>query len=265
MGAFGELVASHIADDFRVWTYDPRLPIGTERRGVLSTTLERVAGCDVVVIATPVSSFEAVLRDIGRACKPGALIVDVGSVKVIPARLMLSLLPQTVHMIATHPLFGPQSARGGLSGLKIAVCPLRDANPRPLVRFLARRLGLEVILTTPEEHGGHCEVVYEGLEIPDSQRLLVKFSLEEQPEEAEVIYINPEAPQLNVAKYIYEYICLAIPLFKVYDCENDDPRPCNEEALRFLSNGGHTEEEAEKEEEEPNPIWAELKKLSNDN
>ncbi|MCB2101965.1 MAG: acyl-CoA dehydrogenase family protein [Rhodobacterales bacterium] len=24
----------------------------------------------------------------------------------------------------------------------------------------------------PEEHGGHCEVVYEGLEIPDSQRLL---------------------------------------------------------------------------------------------
>ena len=103
------------------------------------------------------------------------------------------------------------------------------------------------------------------LPVSDSQRLLVKFSLEEQPEEAEVIYINPEAPQLNVAKYIYEYICLAIPLFKVYDCENDDPRPCNEEALRFLSNGGHTEEEAEKEEEEPNPIWAELKKLSNDN
>ena len=103
------------------------------------------------------------------------------------------------------------------------------------------------------------------LPVADSQRLLVKFSLEEQPEEAEVVYINPETPQLNVAKYIYEYICLAIPLFKVYDCENDDPRPCNEEALRFLNNGGHTEEEAEQEKEEPNPIWDELKKLSNDN
>ena len=103
------------------------------------------------------------------------------------------------------------------------------------------------------------------LPVSDSQRLLVKFSLEEQPEEAEVVYINPETPQLNVAKYIYEYICLAIPLFKVYDCENDNPRPCNEEALRFLNNGGHTEEEAEQEKEEPNPIWDELKKLSNDN
>ena len=103
------------------------------------------------------------------------------------------------------------------------------------------------------------------LPVSDSQRLLVKFSLEEEPEEAEVIFINPEAQQLNVAKYIYEFVCLAVPLFKVYDCENDDPRPCNEEALRYLSNGGQTGEEAEEEEKEANPIWDELKKLSNNN
>ena len=104
-----------------------------------------------------------------------------------------------------------------------------------------------------------------NLPVSDTQRLLVKFSEEEEPEEAEVIFINPEAQQLNVAKYIYEYICLAIPLIRVYDCENDDPRPCNMEALHYLSNGGHAEEEEEKEEEEDNPIWDELKKLSNNN
>lgn len=175
MGAFGELIARHIAGDFRIWAYDPALPIGTHQQGVLSTTLDRVASCNVVVIATPVSSFEAVLRDIGRACKPGALIVDVGSVKVIPAQLMLGLLPQNVHIIATHPLFGPQSARGGLSGLKIAVCPLRGADHRPLVRFLARRLGLEVILTTPEEHDREAAVV-QGL-----THLIAKVLLEMGP------------------------------------------------------------------------------------
>lgn len=103
-----------------------------------------------------------------------------------------------------------------------------------------------------------------NLPVADRQRLLVKFSTEEEPEEADVIFINPEAQQLNVAKYIYEYICLAVPLIRVYDCENDDPRPCNEEALRYLSNGGHTEE-PEEEEKEANPIWDELKKLSNKN
>lgn len=175
MGAFGELIARHTSGDFITCAFDPRLPIGTERRGVLSTTLERVASCDVVVIATPVSSFEPVLRDVGRVCKPGALIVDVGSVKVVPARLMLRLLPQTVHIMATHPLFGPQSARGGLCGLKIAVCPLRGANHRPLVRFLTRRLGLKVILTTPEEHDREAAVV-QGL-----THLIAKVLLEMGP------------------------------------------------------------------------------------
>lgn len=103
-----------------------------------------------------------------------------------------------------------------------------------------------------------------NLPVADRQRLLVKFSTEEEPEEADVIFINPEAQQLNVAKYIYEYICLAVPLIRVYDCENDDPRPCNEEALRYLSNGGQAEE-PEEEEKEANPIWDELKKLSNKN
>lgn len=102
------------------------------------------------------------------------------------------------------------------------------------------------------------------LPVSDSQRLLVKFSLEEEPEEAEVIFISPEAPQLNVARYIYEYICLALPLIRVYDCEREENRPCNEETLRYLNNGGEVEEQAEQEEkEETNPIWDELKKLSN--
>ena len=103
------------------------------------------------------------------------------------------------------------------------------------------------------------------LPVSDTQRLVVKFSLEEEPEQADVIFINPEAQQLNVAKYIYEYICLAVPLIRVYDCEKEDPRPCNQDALRYLSNGGHTAEREEEEEKEANPIWDELKKLSNKN
>ena len=37
-----------------------------------------------------------------------------------------------------------------------------------------------------------------------------------------------------MAKYIYEYIVLSLPLIKVYDCENDDPLPCDEELLERL-------------------------------
>ena len=93
------------------------------------------------------------------------------------------------------------------------------------------------------------------LPIGNQQRLLVKFSLEEELEEAEVIYIHPEAQKLNVSKYIYEYICLAMPMIKVYDCDQEENRPCNEEMLGYLDN-------EEEENTDSNPIWDELKKLN---
>ena len=65
------------------------------------------------------------------------------------------------------------------------------------------------------------------LPIQDCQQLLVKLSTEEAGEDAEVVYLNPEVSQINVAKYIYEFICLSLPLIKVYDCENNEARVCN--------------------------------------
>lgn len=108
-----------------------------------------------------------------------------------------------------------------------------------------------------------CDRCLAAIDLPlqGDQTLMVKYSMEEEPEEAEVVYISPETQVLNVAKYIYEFICLAMPLIKVYDCENDENRVCNEEMLRYLNQ----EPEAEEEAESGNPIWDELKKLNSDN
>lgn len=96
------------------------------------------------------------------------------------------------------------------------------------------------------------------LPIYGEEQLLVKFSLEEESEEAEVIFINPETPKLSVAKYIYEFICLSVPIIKTYDCEADEPRPCDEGMLAYLDTD-------ESQEESGNSVWDELKKLKGDN
>jgi len=107
------------------------------------------------------------------------------------------------------------------------------------------------------------------LPIEGEQRLLVKVSEgaegapTEDPEDPDVIYISPEQQQFNTAPYAYEFICLAIPMIKSYDCMEEEEPPCNEEMLDRL---GLPEEEARPEEEAAdNPIWAELKKLSSNN
>ncbi len=152
-GAFGRLVAAHLAPLFSLRVHDPFVPDSVlVAAGLAPGSLAEAAACPVVVLATPVPTLAAVVRDIAPHLNPGALVLDVGSVKVRPAQIMRSGLPPWVDIVATHPLFGPQSARDGLRGLKIAVCPVRGGRGPKVGAFLRRALGLTVILTTPEAH-----------------------------------------------------------------------------------------------------------------
>ena len=156
-GAFGRLMAQHLRGHFDLYAYDPAQPPAGE--GVTFASLARVATCEIVVLATPVGQFEAVIAAIAPYLNAGTLVLDVGSVKVVPAEIMLRCLPPHVDIVATHPLFGPQSARDGLAGLKIAVCPLRGAGALRVAAFLRRALGLTVIMTTPEAHDREAAMV----------------------------------------------------------------------------------------------------------
>lgn len=177
LGAFGRLIAQHLAPHVPIIAHDPAVPgdVGAAALGepreiavrsaqhgsasrVRIGSLAETAGCDLVILAVPVAAMPKVLADIRPHLTPGAMVIDVGSVKVLPVRLMQELLPPTVDCAGTHPLFGPQSARGGLRGRKIAVCPVRGDVGR-ISAFLRRTLGLDVILTTPEAHDREAALV----------------------------------------------------------------------------------------------------------
>ncbi|MFZ5964443.1 prephenate dehydrogenase/arogenate dehydrogenase family protein [Thalassococcus sp. BH17M4-6] len=160
-GAFGQLAARHLGPHFDITAYDPSPDVAkvAQQLGVRLSPLPSVAQADVVLIAAPVSSFEQVVTEIAAACKSGVLIVDVGSVKVVPSEIMRRLLPDDVDIVASHPLFGPQSATAGIKGLKIAVCPIRGRRHARLAAFLRKALGLTVIMTTADDHDQEAAVV----------------------------------------------------------------------------------------------------------
>jgi prephenate dehydrogenase len=106
----------------------------------------------VVVLAAPVMYLEEIVDAVAPHVRPGALVVDVGSVKAGPAEVMKRGLPEHAGIVATHPLFGPQSSRDGIAGLKIAVCPIRGRHSLRVAAFFRSRLRLHVIMTTPEDH-----------------------------------------------------------------------------------------------------------------
>jgi prephenate dehydrogenase len=176
-GAFGQLIAEHIRPHFRMYAYDPAsgLQPAAERCGITLTSLEKAARCSIMVLATPVGHLEAVVDAVAPHVQRGSLILDVGSVKVKPAEIMKRGLPDHADIVATHPLFGPQSARNGLAGLNIALCPIRGRRSSRLAAFLRSKLRLNVIMTTPEDHDREVATV-QGL-----THLIAKVLLQMEP------------------------------------------------------------------------------------
>jgi len=150
-GAFGRLIALHLAPWFQIRAYDPvpRLPLPEY---VSLVDLEAAACSSVVVLAVPVMALRDTVERIAPHLMPDALVLDVGSVKVQAAEVLRKGFPAGIDVVATHPLFGPQSAKNGLSGLRIAVNPIHGSRHVEVAYFLRQKLGLHVILCTPEEH-----------------------------------------------------------------------------------------------------------------
>lgn len=150
-GAFGRLTARHLSAGFEILAHDPAASDG---EGLATLTdLATPAACPTVVLAVPVEALEATLIAIGPHLNTEALVIDVGSVKVKPAQAMNALLPPGVRIVGTHPLFGPQSGKDGIAGLRIAVCEVRGAkDARRVAAFCRRVLRLKVFQVSPEDH-----------------------------------------------------------------------------------------------------------------
>ncbi|NNE71649.1 MAG: prephenate dehydrogenase, partial [Rhodothermales bacterium] len=67
-----------------------------------------VRDADVVILATPLAPALTLLTEIAPHLKPGAIVTDVGSVKLPVTRHAAKVLPDTVTFIGGHPMTGSE-------------------------------------------------------------------------------------------------------------------------------------------------------------
>jgi prephenate dehydrogenase len=151
-GVFGRFMYRHLVRYFDIVVYDV-VPQG-EDGSVQFVTLAQAAACQVVIVAVPVQRQEALFKDLSKLVNPQALVLDVSSVKSRPVELMQQYLPDSCSILATHPLFGPQSGKDGIDGLNIVLWPVRigDGMYAKVKSFLQDELKLTVIERSPEVH-----------------------------------------------------------------------------------------------------------------
>ncbi|MBN2354137.1 MAG: prephenate dehydrogenase/arogenate dehydrogenase family protein [Spirochaetales bacterium] len=152
LGRFGLFWARLLSGRFEVKAYSrtkrDELPAGVTWAGE-----DDVCACDALFFCVAISAFEDVLGAVRGKVKPPTVVFDTCSVKVFPAGLMERLLDPGVRIIATHPMFGPDSGSAGVAGLPIVMYPVRaDRETAGFWKDYFLSLGLQYIEMDPAAH-----------------------------------------------------------------------------------------------------------------
>lgn len=153
-GSFGKFLAEKLSSYGRVKVYDRRGRDTTWR-----ASFGEVAQCDFVIPSVPLEAYEQVLQQLAEHMPLSSVLVDVCSVKLFPVELIRQYLPKHP-LVATHPLFGPESAAISVSGHTLVMCPeVSDVKPYNDLKKCAKDLELNVVEMSAEEHDREMAVV----------------------------------------------------------------------------------------------------------
>lgn len=119
-----------------------------------------VDGADLVVLCTPVGTFESLLTSIAPAVASGAIVTDVGSTKRSVVTAAERILPAGVRFVGSHPMAGSEKrgvefSRADLfQGATCVVTPTPRTDPHALreVEKFWRALGMKLRTLSPDDH-----------------------------------------------------------------------------------------------------------------
>jgi cyclohexadieny/prephenate dehydrogenase len=126
---------------------------------VESELAQAAAGCDFVVVCTPVDRIVDDVRALAKAARPGTLITDAGSVKQ-PICRSLDDLPAGVAFIGSHPIAGSEKQGCAHADAQLfvdrvcVVTPPPSASRAQIARVgeFWQALGMSVVEMSPEAH-----------------------------------------------------------------------------------------------------------------
>jgi prephenate dehydrogenase len=153
-GRFGSFLAKIVRENRKDW----EVRVYSSRRkpdNKSFSSLRETCSSDLLMPAVPISAFRETLGRIKPYLREYTVVCDVCSVKVYPVLWMREVLGRKQPIIATHPMFGPDSTENGTNfkGLKLMIYNVSvKTKTKKLIADFWEDLGVEVIELTPEDH-----------------------------------------------------------------------------------------------------------------
>ncbi|HSW00131.1 MAG TPA: prephenate dehydrogenase/arogenate dehydrogenase family protein [Sedimentisphaerales bacterium] len=133
------------------------LGIATQVVGDLAAA---TATADLVILATPIFTFEEYFADLSRTVPPGCIVTDVGSTKLLPHQWAEQRLGNSARYVGSHPIAGSEQrgvefARDDLFDTARCILTATPATDRPAMKLLKdfwSALGCSMRVMSPAEH-----------------------------------------------------------------------------------------------------------------
>ena len=127
---------------------------------IMDTAAAAVEAADLVILCAPVGAMETIAREIAPYLEPGAIVSDVGSVKVSIIKAVAAHLPSTVHFVPSHPVAGTEQS-GPEAGFPTLffnrwsiLTPPEGTNPKAVAKLASfwTGAGAYVEIMQPDHH-----------------------------------------------------------------------------------------------------------------
>jgi len=117
----------------------------------VATNVEAAKSADVILLSVPIDNLEDVVEQLSPYIRPGQVIIDITSIKVLPVEIMHKHIKAGL-TLGVHPVFGPGAK--DITNQNFVLTPTNEGE-RVLAQKIGRYLeakGARATLMTPQEH-----------------------------------------------------------------------------------------------------------------
>jgi cyclohexadieny/prephenate dehydrogenase len=156
--------SKNLAKEIKVFDHSKEVATYLKKENICVNVSNDIRQCvvnsDLVIIATPLSSYKEIILSIKDSLKINVILTDTGSVKKEVMKIMHNINLKDIHWIPSHPIAGTEESgpKGGQAEMFenrwCVISPPKDCAKEPVKSLKAfwEAIGSKVKIMTPEEH-----------------------------------------------------------------------------------------------------------------
>ena len=156
--------SKNIANEIRIFDHSKEVTTYLKKENICTNISSDIRQCvinsDLIIIATPLSSYKEIILSIKDSLKKNAILTDTGSVKIEVMKIIHNINLKDVHWIPSHPIAGteesgPEAGQGEMFKNRwCIISPPKNSSEQHVKKLKTfwEKIGSNVKIMSPEEH-----------------------------------------------------------------------------------------------------------------